>query len=124
MKNKKLNSYSIMPLDVKHIDEICNDIKEQYENGVADYALFQMTLVPEGNPPSNKAEILCQRFAKFQARLKEMGLDCGILVQASVGHGWVLGEMFPYQAHVNFCDGVCVTHIEFQTAVVVIFVNG
>lgn len=105
MGSKKLFSYTIMPLFLEHLEAICQDIKEQYENGVADCALFQMTLVPEGNPPSNKAEILCQRFAKFQARLKEMGLDCGILVQASVGHGWVLGEMFPYQAHVNFCDG-------------------
>ena len=24
--------YSIMPLDAEHVDEICKDIKEQYEN--------------------------------------------------------------------------------------------
>jgi hypothetical protein len=35
-----------------------------------------------------------------------MGLTCGILVQATVGHGWVLGDMFPYNTHVNFTDGV------------------
>ena len=35
-----------------------------------------------------------------------MGLKSGILVQATVGHGWILGEMFPYQTHVNFNDGV------------------
>ena len=105
MENK-LYSYSIMPLDVAHLEEICLDIKEQYEKGVASLALFQMTLVPEGNPPSDKVGIYCKRYDKFKARLAEMGLKCGILVQASVGHGWILGEMFPYQTHVNFTDGV------------------
>ncbi len=106
MKKGKLYSYSIMPLDVTHVDEICKDIKEQYESGVASCALFKMTLVPEGNPPSDKVGELCKRYMIFKERLASMGLSCGILVQASVGHGWILGEMFPYQTHVNFCDGV------------------
>lgn len=105
METKKLNSYSIMPLDTDHIDEICNDIKEQYETGVATCALFSMTLVPEGNPPANKVQTLCKKYEKFQKMLNSMGLKCGVLVQASVGHGWVLGEMFSYQSHVNFNDG-------------------
>ncbi|MBQ7760484.1 MAG: hypothetical protein IJ400_00365 [Clostridia bacterium] len=106
MENKALHSYSIMPLDVEHLEEICQDIKEQYESGVASCALFSMTLVPEGNPPSDKAGVLCRKFAKFKKRLDEMKLPCGVLVQATVGHGWILGELFPYQAHVNFTDGV------------------
>ncbi len=105
MENK-LYSYSIMPLDMEHFEEICQDIKLQYESGVASCALFSMTLVPEGTPPSNKAQLLCEKYGKFKARLAEMGLKCGILVQASVGHGWILGGMFPYQTHVNFTDGV------------------
>lgn len=104
--SNKLYSYTIMALDTEHLEEICQDIKEQYEKGIADCALFSMTLVPEGNPPSDKVTILCKKFAKFQKRLGEMGLTSGILVQASVGHGWILGEMFPYQSHVNFTDGV------------------
>lgn len=106
MKEKHLHSYSIMPLDTEHLEQICQDIKEQYEGGVASCALFSMTLVPEGNPPSDKVGILCKKFEKFQKRLADMGLGCGILVQATVGHGWVLGDMFPYQTHVNFNDGV------------------
>ncbi len=104
--SNKLYSYTIMALDTEHLEEICQDIKEQYEKGIADCALFSMTLVPEGNPPSDKVTILCKKFAKFQKRLSEMGLSSGILVQATVGHGWILGEMFPYQTHVNFTDGV------------------
>lgn len=106
MKKSFLHSYTIMYPDTNHLEEICADIKAQYESGVADCALFQMTLVPEGNPPSDKATILCEKYKQFKRRLDEMGLKSGILVQASVGHGWILGEMFPYQTHVNFTDGV------------------
>ena len=102
----KLFSYSIMSLDTSHLEEICADIKEQYESGVTSCPLFQMTLVPEGNPPSDKARILCEKYKLFKNRLDEMQIPSGVLVQASVGHGWVLGEMFPYQQHVNFNDGV------------------
>lgn len=94
-----------MPLDTEHLDEICNDIRMQYESGVCSLALFSMTLVPEGNPPVNKAENFCKKYKLFRDKLNSMGLECGVLVQASVGHGWILGELFPYQSHVNFNDG-------------------
>ena len=105
MENKYLNSYSIMPLDLDHIDEIVQDIKEQYATGVATCALFSMTLVPEGNPPVDKVGNMCRIYAKFQEKLNAQGLKCGVLVQASVGHGWVLGERFAFQKHTNFTDG-------------------
>ena len=104
-KNKKLHLYSIVLLDTDHIDEICQDIKEQYENGVSTCALFKMTLVPEGNPPVNKAKILCEKYKIFKDKLDSMGLCSGILVQATMGHGWVLSEMFPYQQFTNFQTG-------------------
>ena len=105
MKKSFLNSYSIMPLDTEHLEEICLDIKEQYESGISTLALFSMTLVPEGNPPADKVSHLCKKYKLFQDKLDSLGLKCGILVQASVGHGWIMGELFPYQPHVNFTDG-------------------
>ena len=103
---KKLYSYTIMPLDLEHIEEICADIKAQHDLGIAEMALFKMTLVPEGDPPADKVTIYCEQYSRFKERLGEMGLKSGILVQATVGHGWILGGMFPYQTHVNFTDGV------------------
>ena len=50
-------NYSIMPLDAAHVDEICEDIRRQYQQGITSCALFCMTLVPEGDPPIPKAEI-------------------------------------------------------------------
>ena len=102
---RHLHSYTIMIPNVAHLEDICQDIKEQYESGVCSCALFEMTLVPEGNPPADKVTLLCNKYAKFKERLDAMGIPNGVLVQASVGHGWVLGEMFPYQTHVNFSDG-------------------
>jgi len=97
--------FTIMPLDERHIEEICSDIKEQYEKGIASLALFKMTLVPEGIPPKNKVDGFCRVYDLFRNRLAQMGLECGILVQASIGHGYPLNEMFPFQRYVGRLDG-------------------
>ena len=91
---KELHLYTIMPLDVEHLEEICEDIREQYETGVTTCALFSMTLVPEGNPVVDKVGPLCQKYDLFKKHLSEMGIPNGILIQASIGHGWVLGNCF------------------------------
>lgn len=120
MDNKrKLHLYSIMRLDENHIDEYCEDIRRQYEMGVANCFLFQCTLVPEGTPPKDKATELCLVYDKYKEKLDAMGIPSGILVQATIGHGWVLSEMFPYQQLINFNNGdakrvVCPTDEGFK----------
>lgn len=94
-----------MPLDTNHLDEICEDIRMQYENGVTTCALFNMTLVPEGNPPVNKAKIMCESYDLFKQKLDSMGIPNGVLVQASIGHGWTLSQLFPFQRYVSFNSG-------------------
>ena len=71
---RNLQLYSIMPLDVNHVDEVCADIREQYESGVSSCALFCMTLVPEGNPVVNKAAELCRKYDIFREKLDAMGV--------------------------------------------------
>ena len=83
-------NYSIMPLDTEHVEEICQDIKEQYESGVSNCALFYVKLVPEGNPLIPKAEQQCEKFDIFRKKLESMGLTCGILAQCTMGHGYPL----------------------------------
>lgn len=99
------NLYSIMPLDVAHIDEICEDIQWQYENGVADCALFMVKLVPEGIPTIDKATMQCEKYALFRNRLAQRGLSCGILIQCTIGHGYALNQPSAFQPYVNFSDG-------------------
>ncbi len=120
MKSQQLHLYSIMPLDTDHLDEICEDIRRQYEDGVATCALFSMTLVPEGNPPVDKAALLCQKYDRFREKLTNMGIGSGVLVQATIGHGWALSERFPYQGYENLVDGaqtntVCPADEGFRT---------
>ena len=98
-------NYSIMALDTAHLEEICQDIKEQYRQGVTDCALFCMTLMPEGTPPVPKAEQLCAQYDLFRERLEAEGVPSGILMQASIGHGYSLNERAPYQRYVNLTDG-------------------
>jgi len=102
-----LHLYSIVPLNTvdEHLEEVCADIRQQYETGVSNMALAKMTLVPEGNPPIDKAGILSEKFDRIRDRLTEDGIKCGILVQASIGHGWVLNQMFPFQRYTNLTDG-------------------
>jgi len=102
---KDLLLYSIVPLDIEHMDEVCEDIVLQYRTGVSSCPLFMMTLVPEGNPPVDKAAIMCKNYLLFKEKLDRLGIPSGILVQASIGHGWVLSEMFPYQRYTNLIDG-------------------
>lgn len=102
-----LELYSIVSLNNAddHLEETCQDIRRQYEDGVASMALVMMTLVPEGIPPIDKAGIYCEKYDRIRNRLSEMGLECGILVQASIGHGWVMDYPIPFQRCVNLTDG-------------------
>ena len=66
--------YTVMAMDTSHIDQICEDVKNQYENGVANCALFMIKLVPEGNPVIDKASIEAEKYVLFRDRLEEMGM--------------------------------------------------
>lgn len=66
-------NYSIISLkDVDHVDEVCEDIKLQYEKGVSSCALFIFTLVPEGDPLIPKAEIQGLKYDLFRDKLASM----------------------------------------------------
>ena len=97
--------YSIMPLKKEHVNEICNDIKRQYDEGIATLALFFVKLVPEGDPAVDKAGIFAEDYVVFRDKLASMGLKCGILVQCTLGHGYPLDNMFGFTQCVNLKDG-------------------
>ncbi|MBR3894798.1 MAG: hypothetical protein IKJ35_06585 [Clostridia bacterium] len=97
--------YSVMPLDVAHLDEICADVKRQIDEGICVCPIFMVRLVPEGDPVIDKASIEAGKYILFRDRLREMGLPCGILVQCTIGHGYVLDKPFPFRPYVNLSDG-------------------
>ncbi len=98
-------TYSIMPLFTDHLEEVCEDVIRQQNEGIADLALFMMTLVPEGNPPIKKAEMMAEEYKLFRDRLKLDNVECGILVQATIGHGYKLNNPFAFQHYVGLTTG-------------------
>ncbi len=98
-------SYSIIPLDTDHLEEICLDVKNQYEKGVADIALFSFKITPQGNPLVDLVGRYSEKYILFRDKLKEYGCECGILVQYTLGHGGaVLDDELAFQPYVNLTD--------------------
>lgn len=100
-----MNRYTVIPMFPEHIEEICQDIKQQYESGIADLALLIFNLYPDGDPLIPKAEQQAEQYVKFRDRLAEMGLKCGIVVQSTMGHGLAGVKKPPIQSYVNLNDG-------------------
>ena len=98
-------NYSIMRLDPNHVDEYCEDIKFQIENGISTMPLFAMTLTPEGDPAIDKASLLCETYKKYKTKLDSMGLPSGVLIQASIGHGWKLNQESAFQKYTALSNG-------------------
>ena len=99
-------NFSIMTLDVEHIDEYCEDIAYQVKNGIATMPLFMFTLTPEGDPVIDKAELCCRKYETYKKKLDPMGIPSGVLIQATIGHGWKLNRQAPFQKYVGLSDGV------------------
>ena len=97
--------YSIMPLNTDHVVEICDDIERQYKDGRATEALFNLPSPPEGDPIIDKAGIGAEKFVKFRDELNRRGLNCGILVQATIGHGYQMTTRIPFTPVIGFDDG-------------------
>ena len=101
-------TYSIVPLNENDFDQVCNNVREQYERGVSTMPLFKMSLVPEGNPVWNKAEKQCKLYARYRDALEPLGVKTGVLVQSSLGHANSLVDT-PFQKIVNLNDGVAIS---------------
>ena len=97
-------TYSMMPLETDHLDELVADIKDQYNRGISTCPMFIMTLVPEGTPVWDKVGPMCEKFRKFKERLEPDGIQVGILIQASFGHGYRLTPT-PFTKYVSIKDG-------------------
>jgi len=97
--------FSIMRLDTEHLEEVCQDIAEQYRTNATNMALFSMSLAPEGNPPADKATAFCKKYDLFRDRLNELGCECGILVQSTIGHGYKLNLVKSFERYLGRSTG-------------------
>jgi hypothetical protein len=97
-------TYSIMPLREDHFEELCADVRDQYERDISTCPLFKMSLVPEGDPVWDKVSPMCATYRRYREALSPFGIKTGVLVQSSLGHGYVI-EPNPYDRYVNLTDG-------------------
>ena len=88
---------SMTPLDTEHIDEICEDLRLQQENGVSTHAMMMMYFAPDGTPPLNKAEFYCEKYDLFRKKLDSTNTKHGVLVQSTLGHGAPPNSRHPFQ---------------------------
>lgn len=98
-------NYTIMPLNEEHIDEFCEDIAYQIKNDIATMPLFCFTLTPEGDPAIDKAKLCCEIYDEYKKKLDERKLPSGVLIQATIGHGWKLNQASAFQKYVGLSDG-------------------
>ncbi len=97
MYNRVLNSYHVMPLIPGREAELAADAEALLKSEVCTDIACIMTLVPESDPPVDKAQILGQRFLTFRQAFKGDPGKVGILAQATIGHGWAPDEPAPFQ---------------------------
>ena len=96
---------NIAPMLPGHEDELAADIAAMAKSGIITHNAFSFTLNPEGNPPFDKAAVLGERFVKHYAALRKVSnVPCGILMQATIGHGWTPSEPSPGRKFIQW-DG-------------------
>ncbi len=99
-----LYAYGITPLLEDHFEERALDIIDQIKRHVISMPLFCMTLVPEGTPVWDKAGKMAKLYARYRDRLEPEGVKCGILIQASLGHGYTIHDN-PFTKYTGFVTG-------------------
>lgn len=92
-----LKTLHVMPLLPGSERELAADAEKLLDTGVCTDVASIMTLVPEGDPPEDKARILGERFIAFRKVYKGDTSRLGILAQATIGHGWTPNEASKYQ---------------------------
>lgn len=79
---------NIVPMLTEHKEEIAADTLQLYHDGSVTESAFILSLVPEDEPPVDKAKILGERFEDFRSALGKTDMPVGILLQSTLGHGW------------------------------------
>ncbi len=98
------HTYSIIPLEEGHFEEVCEDIRDQYKRGISSCPMFKLTLVPEGDPVWDKVGPACKIYRRYREALAPEGIKTGILVQASLGHAYKIVPN-PFRKYVNLVNG-------------------
>ena len=86
---KNLTVFNIVPPLEGCEKYLADDIVRIKKDRVADVSLVLFSLVPEGNPPVDKLAVLEKRYKKMAEGVAGRA-ELGVLLQSTIGHGYVL----------------------------------
>ena len=93
----KMNMINVTQLKTGMEQTVVPDLRKMYSGGVIDSQLFIFTLVPEGNPAVDKASELAGIYKSYKKALAGCDIPVGILIQATIGHGWTPQQESEFQ---------------------------
>lgn len=96
----KMNNWEmihIMPCREGHIVELARDAENLIREGACTKVAAIMTLVPMGNPVGTDVSARAEWFNRFRREFKGDSRTLGILLQATIGHGWAPDDPCDFQ---------------------------
>ncbi len=101
MPESTLMTIQVVPFFPDHEEALRDDLIGMVRNGICTDIAFMCTMVPEGNPPYDKAKVLCDRFRTMRKRLDAVQANVGVLAQATIGHGYTPDSPADFQKITN-----------------------
>ncbi len=84
----KPHLYNIVPVFPHHEDFAVSEILRQRQEVGLDRFLISLSFHPQTTPARDLIPILCERFRKVRDGVAGSGVELGVLVQSTLGHGW------------------------------------
>lgn len=83
-----MNFISIVPFFPNDIDYTVRESRHALEASGVRRNAYSMTMQPEGTDVMAKPKLCAKAFRQITEQLKGDGIQCGILIQSTIGHGW------------------------------------
>ena len=87
------------------VEKQAEDLKKMSAENVADIHMVSFFLVPEGNPPFDKISLYEEKYKRLRNAIGNADCKTGIILQATLGHGFELEFPHPFQPMVSRVDG-------------------
>ena len=84
-----LYTYSVTPLFEDHFEERLADLVDQYRRKISACPMFEMQIHAEGTPAWGKAKRQSEIYLRYKKRLDAEGVPSGVLLQSTLGHGYM-----------------------------------
>ena len=85
---RKMNMFNVVPVFSGNADFTIAEILRQKETAGIDKVALCLSYHPEGTPAAAKIPRLCNLYKEIAAGIAGHGIELGVLIQSTQGHGW------------------------------------